>query len=74
MSGAAQFGAVPSSLSDAGGLFSGMVQKRPVLGNTWALSANPEWSRVWAGLREPLVAGLGLQFCENRVYPKSSSQ
>ena len=29
---------------------------------------------VRAGLRESLVAVLGLQFRENRVYPRSSSQ
>jgi len=27
----------------------GMVQKRPFSGNTWALSADPERSRVGAG-------------------------
>ena len=30
--------------------------------------------RVAAGLRESLAAVLGLQFRENRVYPRSSSQ
>ena len=29
---------------------------------------------VGAGLRESLAAVLGLQFRENRVYPRSSSQ
>ena len=52
----------------------GMVQKRPFSGNTWDFSADPDRSRVGAGLREALVAGLELQFCENRVYPRSSSQ
>ena len=52
----------------------GMVQKRPFSGNTRDLSADPDRSRVGAGLRESLVALLGLQFCENRVYPRSSSQ
>ncbi len=47
----------------------GMVQKRPFSGNTRALSADPDRSRVGAGLRESLVAVLGLQFRENRVYP-----
>ena len=53
---------------------SGMVQKRPFSGNTRALSADPDRSRVGAGLRESLVAVLGLQVRENRVYPRSSSQ
>src|SRR5271157_5005395 len=44
----------------------GMVQKRPFSGNTWALSAHPDRSRVGAGLRESLAAVLGLQFRENR--------
>src|SRR5208337_4221539 len=52
----------------------GMVQKRPFSGNTWALSAHPDRSRVGAGVRESLAAVLGLQFRENRVYPSSSSQ
>ena len=52
----------------------GMVQKRPFSGNTRDLSADPDRSRVGAGLRESLVALLGLQFRENRVYPRSSSQ
>ena len=52
----------------------GMVQKRPFSGNTRDLSADPDRSRVGAGLRESLVAVLGLQFRENRVYPRSSSQ
>ena len=52
----------------------GMVQKRPFSGNTRDLSADPDRSRVGAGLRDPLVAVLGLQFRENRVYPRSSSQ
>ena len=52
----------------------GMVQKRPFSGNTRALSADPDRSRVGAGLRESLVAVLGLQVRENRVYPRSSSQ
>jgi len=51
-----------------------MVQKRPFSGNTRALSADPDRSRVGAGLRESLVAVLGLQVRENRVYPRSSSQ
>jgi hypothetical protein len=50
----------------------GMVQKRPFSGNTRDLSADPDRSRVGAGLRESLVAVLGLQFRENRVYPMSS--
>jgi hypothetical protein len=53
---------------------SGMVQKRPLSGNIWALSADPDRSRVGAGVRESLVAVLGPQFRENRVYPNSSSQ
>src|SRR5271157_1741288 len=52
----------------------GMVQKRPFSGNTWDLSADPDRSRVGTGLRESLVAVLVLQFRENRVYPRSSSQ
>ena len=52
----------------------GMVQKRLFSGNTRDLSADPDRSRVRAGLRECLVAVLGLQVRENRVYPKSSSQ
>ena len=52
----------------------GMVQERPFSGNTWDLSADPHRSRVAAGLRESLAAVLGLQFRENRVYPRSSSQ
>ena len=52
----------------------GMVQKRPFSGNTRDLSADPDRSRVGAGLRESLVAVLGLQFRENRVYPRSFSQ
>ena len=52
----------------------GMVQKRPFSGNTRDLSADPDRSRVGAGLRESLVAVLGLQPRENRVYPRSSSQ
>ena len=52
----------------------GMVQKRRFPGNTRDLSADPDRSRVGAGLRESLVAVLGLQFRENRVYPRSSSQ
>ena len=51
-----------------------MVQKPPFSGNTRDLSADPDRSRVGAGLRESLVAVLGLQFRENRVYPRSSSQ
>ncbi len=51
-----------------------MVQKRPLSGNTWALSADPDRSRVGAGVRESLVAVLAPQFRENRVYPNSSSQ
>jgi hypothetical protein len=54
--------------------FDGMVQKRPFSGNTWDLSADPDRSRVGAGLFEPLIAVLGLQLRENRVYPRSSSQ
>src|SRR5208337_2518416 len=52
----------------------GMVQKHPFSGNTRDLSADPDRSRVGAGLRESLAAVLGLQFRENRVYPRSSSQ
>ena len=52
----------------------GMVQKRPFSGNTRDLSADPDRSRVGAGFRESLAAVLGLQFRENRVYPRSSSQ
>ena len=54
--------------------FEGMVQKRPFSGNTRDLSADPDRSRVGAGLHESLVAVLGLQVRENRVYPRSSSQ
>src|SRR5271157_4083350 len=46
----------------------GMVQKHPFSGNTRDLSADPDRSRVGAGLRESLAAVLGLQFRENRVY------
>ena len=52
----------------------GMVQKRPFSGNTRDLRADPDRCRVGAGLRESLVAVLGPQFRENRVYPRSSSQ
>jgi hypothetical protein len=52
----------------------GMVQKRPFSGNTRDLSADPDRSRVGAGFRESLAAVLGVQFRENRVYPRSSSQ
>ena len=52
----------------------GMVQKRPFSGNTRDLSADPDRSRVGAGFRESLAAVLGLQFRENRVYFRSSSQ
>ena len=52
----------------------GMVQKRRFSGNTPNLSADPDRSRVGAGFRESLAALLGLQFRENRVYPRSSSQ
>jgi len=52
----------------------GMVQKHLFSGNTRDLSADPDRSRVGAGLRESLAAVLGLQFRENRVYPRSSSQ
>ena len=51
-----------------------MVQKRPFSGNTRDLNADPDRCRVGAGLRESLVAVLGPQFRENRVYPRSSSQ
>src|SRR5208337_766601 len=54
--------------------FAGMVQKRPFSGNTWALSAHPDRSRVGAGVCESLAAVPGLQLRENRVYPSSSSQ
>ena len=54
--------------------FFGMVQKRRFSGNTRNLSADPDRSRVGAGFRESLAAMLGLQFRENRVYPRSSSQ
>jgi hypothetical protein len=47
----------------------GMVQKRPFSGNTRDLGADPDRSRIGAGLRESLAAVLGLQFRENRVYP-----
>ena len=53
---------------------SGMVQKRRFSGNTRNLGADPDRSRVGAGFRESLAAMLGLQFRENRVYPRSSSQ
>jgi hypothetical protein len=52
----------------------GMVQKRPFSGNTWDLSADADRSRVGAGVRDSLVTALGLQFWENRLYPRSSSQ
>ena len=52
----------------------GMVQNRPFSGNTRGLSADPDRPRVGAGLRKSLVAVPRLQFCENRVYPRSSSQ
>ncbi len=52
----------------------GMVQKGPFSGNTWDLSAHSERSRAGAGFGESLVAAPGLQFWENRVYPRSSSQ
>ena len=68
---------IPTALNNNGqvaGEFVGMVQKRPFSGNTRDLSADPDRSRVGAGLRESLVAVLGLQFRENRVYPRSSSQ
>ena len=52
----------------------GMVQKRRFPGNTRDLSADPDRSRVGAGFRDSLAAVLGLQFRENRVYPRSSSQ
>ena len=56
------------------GLFVGMVQKGPFSGNTWDLSADSERSCAGAGFGESLVAAPGLQFWENRVYPRSSSQ
>ena len=49
----------------------GMVQKRPFSGKTRDLAQYPDRSRVGAGLRESLVALLGLQFRENRVYPEA---
>src|SRR5208337_5012329 len=52
----------------------GTVHTRPFSGHTRALSADPAPSRVGARLRECLVAVLGLQVRENRVYPRSSSQ
>ena len=52
----------------------GMVQKGPFSGNTWDLSAHSERFRAGAGFGESLVAAPGLQFWENRVYPRSSSQ
>ena len=52
----------------------GMVQKRPLSGNTRDLSADPDRSRIGAGIRESLVAVLGLQFRENRVYPLPSRE
>jgi hypothetical protein len=53
---------------------SGMVQKRPISGNTWTLSAHPERSRVRAGLSDFVVDVLKPQLRANRVYPRSSSQ
>jgi hypothetical protein len=41
------------------GAFSGTVQKRPFSGNIWPLRADPDRSRVGAGLM-PVVAALGL--------------
>ena len=67
-------GLQPRNLRDRGWGKHGMVQKRPFSGNTRDLSADPDRSRVGAGLRESLVALLGPQFRENRVYPRSSSQ
>ena len=55
-------------------VIAGMVQKPPFSGNTRGLSADPDRSRVGAGLRDPPVDVLRLQFRENRVYPRSSSQ
>ena len=52
----------------------GIVQKGRFSGNTWDLSAHSERSRAGAGFGESLVAAPGLQFWENRVYPRSSSQ
>ena len=52
----------------------GMVQKGPFSGNSWGLSAHSERSRAGAVFGESLVAAPGLQFWENRVYPRSSSQ
>jgi hypothetical protein len=52
----------------------GMVQKRPISGNTWALSAHPERSRVRAVLGDSVVDVLKPQLRANRVYPRSSSQ
>src|SRR5208337_2592704 len=66
-----------SGLSQEGGFPGGslgMVQKRRFSGNTRNFSADPDRSRVGAGFRESLAAVLGLQFRENRVYPRSSSQ
>src|SRR5208337_3550414 len=63
-----------SSQSGSLPAFLGMVQKRRFSGNTRNLSADPDRSRVGAGFRESLAAMLGLQFRENRVYPRSSSQ
>ena len=63
-----------NALCQGGLLTLGMVQKRRFSGNTWDLSADPDRSRVGAGFRESLAAVLGLQFRENRVYPRSSSQ
>ena len=53
----------------------GTVQKRPISGNTGGirrgLRSVPHLRRVQ---REPLVFVLWPQCCENRVYPRSSSQ
>ena len=62
------------ALGSCGHRITGMVQKRRFSGNTRDLSADPDRSRVGAGFRESLAAVLGLQFRENRVYPRSSSQ
>ena len=67
-------GGVDGLLVEEKGGASGMVQKRRFSGNTRNLSADPDRSRVGAGFRESLAAMLGLQFRENRVYPRSSSQ
>ena len=53
----------------------GMVQKHPFWGNTWDLSANPDPCRATRRVYVNLwMTSSELQFWEDRVYPKSSSQ